>query len=167
VIQTSVSCGSRVAAVSLLVASLGAAQEPSGHAQADVIASGTFAPAGPPLEQPVRVKAGGSCVVDLVQAYEILGTLSGSLQIDYRILVHGPCEVPPVLGKYDEEWIAHGTFTGTVSESPASCTLTYTARVRAGGDVEGRLVLGGDVGGELTVTGNFADGALSYRGRVN
>jgi len=105
------SCSFLVAVLSLLLASQSVAQTTSGETRGETEASGLFAPAGPPLEQPVRVDAGGSCVVDLRQAYVISGPLSGSLDIDYRILVHGPCEVPPVIGKYDEEWIAHGTFT--------------------------------------------------------
>jgi hypothetical protein len=96
--------------------------------------------------QPVRIDAGGSCVIDLKQAYDMSGTLSGSLEIDYRILVYGPCEVPPVLGKYDEEWIAHGRFTGAAFGSAASGTLTYTADV-AGGHVDGRIVLRGTIDG--------------------
>jgi len=143
------------------------AQDASEPTMGETEASGTFAPAGPPLEQPVRVDAGGSCVVDLRQVYDISGTLSGSLEIDYRIIVYGPCEVPPVLGKYDEEWIAHGIFRGTIDGSAASGNLTYTAQVRAGGDVEGRIVLGGGIHGELAVSGNFGDGELSYRGRAN
>lgn len=129
-------------------------------------ASGTFAPAGPPPEPPRRVDAGGGCIVDLRQAYVVSGTLSGSLEVDYRIIVYGPCEVPPVIGKYDEAWIAHGTFTGTIDDAAASGSLFYTAQVRAGGDVEGRIVLGGGLTGELAVSGNFGDGKLSYRGWV-
>lgn len=160
------SCSFLVAVLSLLFASQSMAQDTSGQPRAEK-ASGAFAPAGPPLGQPVRVDAGGSCVVDLRQAYDISGTLSGSLEIDYRILVYGPCEVPPVIGKYNEEWIAHGTFTGTVDGSAASGSLTYTAQVRAGGDVEGRILLVGGLNGELTVSGNFGDGKLSYHGRVD
>jgi hypothetical protein len=129
-------------------------------------ASGTFAPSGPPHAPPVRVSAGGSCVVELTQAYVITGTLAGSLEIDYRILVYGPCEVPPVLGKYDETWIARGTFSGALDGSAASGTLTYTAQVRAGGDVDGRMVFGDGMDGELVVAGNFGDGELSYSGWV-
>lgn len=131
-----------------------------------VEASGTFAPGGPPHPPPVRVSAGGSCIVELTQAYSISGTLTGSLEIDYHILVFGPCEVPPVLGKYDETWIAHGAFSGTLDGSAASGTLTYTARVKAGGNVDGRMVFGDGLDGELVVAGNFAEGELSYRGRV-
>jgi len=155
-----------VVVLSLLPASQSIAQETSGQTRAETEASGAFVPAGPPLEQPVRVDAGGGCVVELKQAYEISGTLSGSLEIDYRILVHGPCEEPPVLGKYDEEWIAHGTFTGTIGDAAASGTLTYTAVVQAGGEVEGRMLLGGGLDGELAISGNFGNGELSYRGRV-
>ena len=130
-------------------------------------AFGTFAPAGPPSRQPIREDAGGSCIVDLNQAYVISGTLTGSLQVDYRIISYGPCEVPPVLGRYDEEWIAHGVFTGSVDGAPGSGSFTYTARVAVGGDVVGRIVLGDGLDGELAVSGNFSDGKLSYRGRVN
>lgn len=106
-------------------------------------------------------------MVELRQAYDISGTLSGSLEIDYRILVYGPCEVPPVIGKYDEEWVAHGTFTGTIDGSATSGSLTYTARVRAGGDVEGRILLGGGLNGKLAVSAIFGVGKLSYHGWVN
>lgn len=153
--------------LSLLFVSQSRAQEATGQTGGETEACGIFAPAGSPLERPVRVDVGGRCVVDLRQAYDMSGTLSGSLEIDYRILVYGPCEVPPVIGKYDEEWIAHGTFTGKINESAVSGSLTYTAQVRAGGDVEGRILLGGGLDGELAVFGNFGDGKLSYHGRVN
>jgi hypothetical protein len=103
-------------------------------------------------------------VIDLKQAYDVSGTLSGSLKIDYRILVYGPCEVPPVLGKYDEEWIACGRFDVNADGSARSATLTCTARVRAGGEVEGQMVLRGGMNGVLAVSGSFADGKPSYRG---
>lgn len=159
-------CRFLVSVLSLLAASQGFAQDTSQPTLTETEADGTFAPAGPPLEPPVRVDAGGSCIVDLRQAYNISGTLSGSLEIDYRIIVHGPCEIPPILGKYDEEWIAHGVFTGTIDGAAASGSLTYTAQVRARGEVEGRIVFGGEIDGELAVSGKFDDGKLSYRGQV-
>ena len=127
---------------------------------------GTFEPTGPPANQPVRVAAGGSCIIDLKQAYSIAGTLRGSLEIDYRIVVYGPCEAPPVPGKYDEEWIAHGVFSGTVKDAEASATFIYTAQVEAGGEVSGRILLDGDREGELAVSGNFGDGLHSYEGWI-
>lgn len=175
-ISSTAACRFLIAVLSLLFASQGTARGTSAQTKSETAAettedgleaSGVFAPAGPPLEEPVRIDAGGSCVVDLRQAYQISGTLSGSLDIDYRILVRGPCEVPPVLGKYDEEWIARGTYTGTIDGAATSGTLAYTARVRAGGEVEGRILLAGDLEGELVVSGNFGDGKLSYHGRVN
>ena len=54
-------------------------------------ASGLFKPKGPPNSPPIRIEAGESCIVDLTQAYIVSGTLSGSFEIDYRIVVHGPC----------------------------------------------------------------------------
>ena len=160
-------CSLLLAVSSLLFGRQIMAQDAPRQTRSEMEVSGTFAPAGIPLEQPVRVDAGGNCVVDLRQAYDISGTLSGSLEIDYRILVYGPCETPPVIGKYDEEWIVHGTFTGTINGPAASGSLTYTAQVQAGGDVEGRILLGGGLDGELAVSGNFGDGELSYDGRVN
>lgn len=80
------------------------------------------------------------------------------------LFVYGPCEVPPEPGKYDEEWIAFGTFTGTINESPASGTLTYTAQVEAGGNVKGHMVFDDGINGEITVSGNFYDGKLKYMG---
>lgn len=130
-------------------------------------AIGIFEPAGPPPEQPVRLDVGGNCVIDLKQAYNISGTLTGSLEIDYRILVYGPCEVPPVVGKYNEVWIAHGMFTGTFNGATASGNLSYTAQVQAGGKVGGRMLFGGSLNGEIAVSGNFGDGELSYLGWMN
>lgn len=51
--------------------------------------------------------------------------------MDYRILVAGPCGAPA--GTYEEEWIAHGTFSGSAHGEGVDATLLYTARVAAGG----------------------------------
>lgn len=131
-------------------------------------ASGTFAPAGPPLAPPVRVDAGGHCIIDLQQAYSISGTLSGALEVDFRILTYGPCPAgPPVPGTFDEVWIARGTFAGTFDGATTTATLSYTASIRSGGDVKGTITFAGGLSGTLRVRGNFADGALSYNGRVS
>jgi hypothetical protein len=103
--------------------------------------------------------------VDVKQDYTIAGTLSGSLAIDYRIHVDGPCGSP--IGTFDETWIAHGTFTGTVHEKEESSAFRYTARVKAGGQVIGSVVFGPGVEGELEVSGNFGDAELSYQGWVD
>jgi hypothetical protein len=129
-----------------------------------VPASGGFAPDGPPDRPPVRVEAGGACVIDLVQRYTVDGALEGEFSIDYRILVAGPCGQPA--GTFDEEWIAHGTFSGVALGRDATATLLYTARVSAGGFVSGTILLRGDVEGELEVRGRFADGRLSYSGEL-
>lgn len=128
-------------------------------------ASGTFMPSGAPFEAPVRKEVGKSCIVELKLPYNITGTLTGKFEIDYRILVYGPCDEPP--GTYDEEWIAFGSFSGTVDGSPGSGKFTYTADVKAGGDVEGKMIFGQGIDGELIVTGNFIDGKLSYNGILN
>lgn len=119
-------------------------------------------PAGSPLEKPVRIEAGTSCIVDVKQRYVVSGTLTGTMEVDFRILVQGPCGSAP--GKYDEEWIAHGTFAGETNGSSTSGHLSYTATVEAGGDVEGHIVLGQGLSGDFRVRGNFADGKLSYEG---
>jgi len=124
--------------------------------------SGTMAPKGPPAKAPVRTDAGESCIVDLKQGYSISGTLYGRMEIDFRILVAGPCGPPA--GTFDEQWIAHGTFTGTMNGTDASGNLTYTAQVKAGGDVEGQIIFGHGLDGELNIRGNFSDGILSYHG---
>jgi hypothetical protein len=133
-----------------------------GQEQTDL--SGTFAPAGPPVDAPVRVDAGPTCIVDLIQRYEVGGDLAGRMEIDFRILVHGPCGSPP--GAYDEEWIARGTLDGSLNREPASGTFVYTADVRGGGEVNGRMVFGGGLEGELTIVGKFSDGELRYTGAL-
>jgi len=129
-----------------------------------VRAAGSLTPEGPPVGSPVRVNAGKGCVVDIRQRYAITGTLSGSVEIDFRILVAGPCGSPA--GTFDEEWIAHGEFVGTVNGGAATGSFSYVARVRVGGDVEGRIVFGQGLTGDLSVHGNFRDGSLSYEGRL-
>ena len=127
-------------------------------------ATGTFEPTGAPLEPPERIDVGKSCLVDIRQAYTISGTLNGSLVIDYRILVAGPCGSPA--GTFDEDWIAYGEFNGAVNGNTASGKLSYTAHVKAGGEVEGHIILGQGLDGDLSVHGNFDDGKLSYKGWV-
>ena len=127
--------------------------------------SGTFAPNGPPIKSPFKVAAGKACIVDLVQAYQVMGTLSGTFEIDYRILVFGECGVPP--GTYNEEWIAHGTFNGSIDKIPISGSLSYTAEVKAGGELVGRIIFGQGIVGELIVKGNFKNGKLSYSGWID
>jgi hypothetical protein len=149
------------------VATDGTSDDPAGEVPelALVIeAAGTFSPNGPPSEPPLRVEAGGSCIVDLKQAYTITGTLSGSLSIDYRILVAGPCGLP--LGTFNENWIAHGTFTGTIGGAEVTARFSYAAQVKAGGEVDGLIVFGPGLQGELQVSGNFSDGRLAYEGRL-
>lgn len=138
--------------------------EPEG-AMRGIRAAGTLTPEGAPEEPPVRIDAGESCVVDVKQSYTIVGTLSGSAEVDFRILVAGPCGSPP--GTFDEEWIAHGEFIGTMNGTAAAGRFDYAARVGAGGDMEGRIVLGQGLAGELTVHGNFGEGSLSYDGWVD
>ncbi len=127
-------------------------------------AEGTFETNGPPKERPIRVDAGDSCIVDIKQTYIVNGTLSGSFDIDYRILVIGPCGSP--VGTFDEEWIARGRFAGTISGVTTSASFTYTATVKAGGEVTGQILLGQGLSGDLRVHGNFSDGKLSYEGRL-
>ena len=135
-----------------------------GMAQSGAMVEGTLSPVGPPIGAPVRVEAGPACIVDLRQRYALDGGLSGAMEVNFRILVRGPCGSPA--GTFDEEWIAHGTFHGTLKGDSASGTFVYTADVRDGGRVRGRLAFGGGLGGELTIRGRFSDGSLAYSGEV-
>ncbi|MCO5271624.1 MAG: hypothetical protein M9954_08190 [Cyclobacteriaceae bacterium] len=128
-------------------------------------AVGFIKPKGHPHNAPTAVEAGKSCLVDLIQDYTVTGTLSGTFIINYRIMVHGPCGQPP--GTYDEEWIAHGTFSGQINDTPEEGKFTYTATVRDGGNVNGTIVFGQGITGNLGIAGNFKDGKLSYKGRVD
>lgn len=129
-----------------------------------VSVSGAIKPDGPPLGAPVRIDAGKSCIIDVRQGYVVDGSLTGSFDIDYRILVAGPCGSPP--GTFDEQWIARGVFTGAVNGDAAEARFSYTATVKAGGKVNGRIVFGQGLGGTLRIEGSFAAGELSYSGRV-
>jgi hypothetical protein len=126
--------------------------------------AGTLTPRGTPLSPPVRTEAGCSCIVDLRQGYQLSGALSGHAEIDYRIRVAGPCGSPQ--GTFDEEWIAHGRFTGHLRGASATGDSSYVARVLADGTVEGQMAFGRGLRGELRVYGDFADGSLSYEGHV-
>jgi hypothetical protein len=133
-------------------------------AHSSVAVEGTLSPVGAPVGAPVRVEAGPACIVDLTQRYALDGGLSGRMEINYRILVHGPCGSPA--GTFDEEWIAHGTFDGTLEGDSASGTFVYTADVRDNGQVSGKLAFGSGIDGELTTHGAFSDGSLAYSGSV-
>jgi len=146
------------------VGSMAASSEESSMSNSAGNAVGTLAPAGPPSGKPLKVAAGRGCAIDLQQSYTVAGTLSGTFEVDYQILTAGSCDSPP--GTHDEDWIARGTFSGTVDGSVASAHLSYTAHVAAGVDVAGRILLGGGLEGELRVRGNFSDGKLSYEGSV-
>jgi len=128
-----------------------------------LVASGFIVPAGPPSSPPRRVDAGNGCVVDVTQEYLIEGVLEGSLAADLRIHVEGPCGSPP--GTFDEEWIALGESHGTVSGSPYSTRLIYTATVR-NGNIRGRITLGPELAGQLHIAGRFDPGRLSYSGWI-
>lgn len=128
-------------------------------------ATGIFQPDGPPQQHPVRVDAGRGCVVDVQQTYIVKGTLSGSFDVDFRILVLGPCGRP--LGTFAEEWIARGEFVGSLDGRSATARFTYTATVEPGGEVSGLIVLGQGLDGELRIRGSFSDGELIYEGQLS
>ena len=121
--------------------------------------TGIIVPAGPPSAAPVRVDAGDSCIVDVVLPYVFAGSLEGTAEINYRIDVKGPC-AEAVPGRFDETWIARGTFTGW----PGDASFVYVADVKAGGKLKGELVLGQGLIGWLKVSGSLADDHLDYRG---
>ncbi len=126
--------------------------------------SGILTPIGKPINVPERIDAGESCIVDLKQAYTITGSLSGTAEIDYRIIIAGKCGLPP--GTFEEEWIAYGKFTGSVNGKPASANLSYTAQIKSGGDVDGIIVIGQGIKAKLIISGNFSDKKLSYKGQL-
>jgi hypothetical protein len=152
--------------MSLLLMNINPAQDSISTSviQNGIEASGTFSPSSPPKKKPERIEAGKSCIIDLIESYTISGTLSGKMEFNYRILVKGPCGSPP--GTFDEEWIAYGKFNGKIKGSPISGNMSYTAKVKAGGEVNGIIVLGQGLEGELHVYGSFSDGKLSYKGLV-
>jgi hypothetical protein len=127
-------------------------------------ATGAFAPSGPPSGAPRRVDAGGACVVDVRQGYGVSGTLGGTFEVDFRILVHGPCGSPA--GTFDEEWIAVGRFSGVVAAEQVSSGFTYTASVREDGEIRGTIRFGPELDGEVAVSGRFSDGRLAYAGWI-
>lgn len=75
-------------------------------------------------------------------------------------MVAGPCGSPP--GTYDEDWIAYGKFSGNVNGNSASANLCYQANVKAGGEINGLIMLSQGPNGELHVFGNPKNNKLSY-----
>ncbi len=126
---------------------------------------GTFSPHGPPITPPSRTAAGTHCIIDLVQIYQVQGTLEGTFRIDYRIFVDGPCGSPA--GTFNEQWIAWGRFVGTADTLQVSGDFSYLAHVVAGGQVTGEIVFGQGMQGTLVIAGNMNDGYLSYKGQLN
>lgn len=112
----------------------------------------------------VRTEIGSVCIVDLDQGYDLSGTLSGSMKINFRIIIDGPCGSPP--GTFNEEWIAHGDYSATISNLAVQGSLVYIATVEDGGSVSGELRLVGGATGTLVVTGDFRDGFMEYSGSL-
>ncbi len=133
------------------------------NSDASLGVSGILTPIGKPINVPKRIDAGESCIIDLKQAYTIAGSLSGTAEIDYRIIIAGKCGMPPAT--FDEEWIAYGTYTGSVNGKPAAANLSYTAHIKSGGDVDGIIVMGQGIKAKLIISGNFSDNKLSYKGQ--
>ncbi|MEZ5558642.1 MAG: hypothetical protein R3E86_08900 [Pseudomonadales bacterium] len=128
------------------------------------IEQGTFKPSGPP-DHPSRYEIGDICIVDLEQSYDVEGTLAGSMTIDFRIFVEGPCGAPP--GTYEEHWIAHGHYHFENSrQTSGQGSLAYVAVVSAGGEVSGDLTFAGELEGDLKIDGRFQDGAMHYEGSI-
>ncbi|KAA3608858.1 MAG: hypothetical protein D8M58_19170 [Calditrichaeota bacterium] len=126
--------------------------------------SGFLTPMGKPLKKPIRIDAGESCIIELIQSYSISGDISGSVEMNYRIIVYGKCGSP--IGTYNEEWIAYGNFIGAHEGKKVQSKLSYTAKVKAGGDVNGIISFGQGFRAKITINGNFSDGRLSYNGEA-
>jgi len=126
--------------------------------------TGYIKPNGKPIKAPLRIDVGESCIIELTQGYSIAGDISGSIEMNYRIIVYGKCGSPP--GTYDEEWIAYGNFKGTLKGEDTKAKLSYTATVKAGGDINGEIVFGQGLKAKLIITGNFSDGKLTYKGEI-
>ncbi len=128
-----------------------------------ILASGSFQPGGTPISRQLK-ELGDLCVVDIEQRYVIDGTIIGTLLIDYRILIQGPCGTPP--GTYEEQWIAYGSYEGEIAGDKVTGSLLYLAQVEAGGEIAGVVTLTGLVAGDLNVSGSFDEGKLSYVGKL-
>lgn len=120
--------------------------------------SGSFLPNSPPVE-PIRTAFLDNCIIELDQSYDI----SGSMKVNFRIAVRGPCGSPP--GTFDESWIATGEYTARLEGIEVEGDLMYVAEVQAGGDVSGEIILTGEVSGTLAVKGNFEAG-MNYEGQL-
>lgn len=152
--------------VSLFMININLAQDSTSamYKKDGIKAAGEFSPSGSPTKKPERIEAGKSCIVDLIEPYNISGTLSGKIIFNYRIIVKGPCGSPP--GTFNEEWIAYGNFSGKINGATASGKMSYTATVKVGGEVNGIIVLGQGFEGKLHVYGSFSDRKLFYKGLV-
>jgi len=127
-------------------------------------AQGTFKPSGPP-DHPARHEIADICIVDLDQSYEIDGTFTGTMTVDFRIFVDGPCGSPP--GTFNEHWIAHGQFDlASPGAASAKGSLAYLADVAAGDRVTGTITLAGELQGTLRIKGSFQEGAMNYMGSI-
>ncbi|MGH3032011.1 MAG: hypothetical protein ACRDNE_14850 [Gaiellaceae bacterium] len=157
----------RRAAVTLAIAVAALGGGASAQASAPEVASGTFA-APPPVPDRVTT-AGRNCFVELDDRFVLAGTLAGTLDLDFRLVFHGPCFASR------GEFHAKGTFTGTATTGGVARTGTVQAvfnGVFAGPEAEGKLVLrqgdGGLTGlhGVLVLTGTPGVGG-TYSGSVH
>ena len=123
--------------------------------------SGTMDREGYPKTPLDKENAGGGCIVDVTQEHSVSGSMSGTLEIDYRLLIAGSCESQAEMD--DQEWIAHGVFEGMVDDSSRAASFSYVGEVKDGGNLEGTIVFSGGLVVELRIMGSFCDAPLCYR----
>jgi hypothetical protein len=110
---------------------------------------------------------GRNCLLQVNGQLVFTGTIEGTATGQTTALVFAPCsEVaasPP--GTFRDVFKSELAFEGTVDGKPAQANLLYMGRVRAGGEIAGRLVWSRGVQGRLEVEAVVAVGG-EYSGSV-
>jgi hypothetical protein len=126
------------------------------------------------VENATAVPVGNFCRVEVDAAYPFTGDLVGTADLHFWALIHGPCGSD--FFAYKENYMATGTFTGTVLDKEGTLDLFYQGRgwpaevgeqavsskiiIRSGtGELEGAK-------GVLAVTYVMGDVVDSYEGHV-
>ena len=71
----------------------------------------------------------GECLLPLQGTHVYSGDLEGTMNLDYRILLHGPCDPEAEIGDLDESWIVTGRFDGAVNGRTGAFDIFYIADI--------------------------------------
>jgi hypothetical protein len=163
--------GSILSAFVLILALMVSACQPVQPLDASQIeVTGTASFVGPPDERNVATRS-NTCHLEVHTSKQFEGTIEGMAPMVLNIVVNHFCDgMPP--DTYAHQWVASGTFTGTVDSVPGAFDFAYVAQIEAGGELNGKFIIIEGAGGLANLRGIINEtgpllGTTSYSGQLS